>query len=179
MFKFGGGKAAPPSKSSPEAVASVAFVQKKFANYKNRKLESEAVLTSNFNALAKALGGDNTKAVKVVEIFPEVLSVDPKRIQDNVNLMSSKWGEEKATDVILRNPNILSIATTGYGSLTSSLNAGDGGDLVAASYVISLTRPVGPILITALILALAKAAIFGVDIPQVDQSVARGVWTLL
>ena len=164
---FGGGKGSttkittskPRSQLSTDAINAVST---RFSTMKNNKAPTVPELERKFDIIAAGFGQDEEKAVEVVKIFPYVLFADDTRLSDNLDLLNTSWGPEKAKQVILRNPNILSVATKGYGSLEASLAKGNGNDIVAASYVVGFTRPAGPLLLSLLFLALAKAAIFGV-----------------
>jgi hypothetical protein len=66
-------------------------------------------------------------------------------------VFEGKWGFEKAVGVVIRNPALFTVATTGYGSAEV---AGD--DAVVMSYVINATRPIGAPLLALLFIALLK-----------------------
>jgi hypothetical protein len=149
--------------ATPVAKEALDQVAKNWQSTKN-PLPSLKEQESKFKILTSGLGNDETKAAKVLELFPQVLFVDSTRLRDNLELMASTWGVDKTCDVLLRNPNVLSTATKGYGSLEASLSKGQGGDIVGMSYVIAATRPAGPVLLGLLGIALLKAVIFGVDV---------------
>ena len=62
-------------------------------------------------------------ALKVVSkcagVFANIvysLYVDLQLVADNYEVYCAKWGEEKATGVVIRNPSILAVQPRGYGS---------------------------------------------------------------
>jgi hypothetical protein len=139
--------------------SSIASLSKRFT-----RLPPQAELEGKWDLLTKGLfEGDETKTANIVAQFPDVLRANPARLEANIKLLSETWGIQKASEVVLRNPNILTTPTYGYGSLSASLEKGNGNDIVAVSYLIAATRPAGPFLLAGLGLALAKAAIFGIN----------------
>jgi len=165
---FGGAKrtaskpaaAAVRSQVSTEAIQEV---QAKFAKNLNNPLPPLRDLQAKFDILSSGLGGAEEKAATVCKLYPFVLYVDNSRLSENLRQLNEAWGPEKTSEVLLRNPNILSTAPQGYGSIAASLAKGNGNDIVGASYLIAATRPAGPVLLALLFAALAKAAIFGVN----------------
>ena len=148
------------SQTGKEAVAAAAA---RFTNNKVRVFPAASEAEKRFELLAKSIG-DEKAASEIAQIFPDIFFVENKRLSENLELLVLNWGKEKTTEVLLRNPNILSVATRGYGSLEASLSKGGGGDMVGASYVVAATRPVGKILLGLLGAALLKAIIFGVEV---------------
>jgi len=147
------------AKRSALSTESIAALSKKF-----KRLPPQKDMEGKWDLLTKGLfNGDEAKTAEIVRQFPDVLRADPKRLSANIELMNDVWGNQKTSEVILRNPNILTTRTTGYGSLSASLEKGEGNDIVAVSYIIAATRPAGPVLLGGLFLALAKAAIFGIN----------------
>ena len=82
---------------------------------------------------------------------------DGQRITDNFNVYVEKWGFDKAKIVVMNNPALLQVKTTGYGSAEAAAD-----ETVFLSYVVAATRPIGSVLLAGLALALGKAIIFGV-----------------
>lgn len=151
--------AAVRSQVSTEAIQGV---QAKFAKNMNNPLPPLDALQQKFDILAAGLGAE-TKAATVCKLYPFVLYVDNSRLTENLRQLTEAWGLEKTSEVLLRNPNILSTAPQGYGSIAASLAKGNGNDIVGASYLIAATRPAGPFLLALLFLSLGKAVIFGVN----------------
>jgi hypothetical protein len=111
---------------------------------------NEDVLASRFNALVSIVK-DEEIALQIVQNVPDSLGVPSERCQGNFNVFKAKFGFEGAVGLITRNPNLLSIPTTGYGSAEVA-----GQDAVVLSYLINLTRPVGKPLIFILLALLLK-----------------------
>jgi hypothetical protein len=164
---FGGAKrtASKPAAAARSQVSTEAIqeVQAKFAKNLNNPLPPLRDLQAKFDILSSGLGGAEEKAATVCKLYPFVLYVDNSRLTENLRQLNEAWGPEKTSEVLLRNPNILSTAPQGYGSIAASLAKGNGNDIVGASYLIAATRPAGPVLLALLFAALAKAAIFGVN----------------
>jgi len=163
LFNFGKkSQSSPKPKTLPRSEISqsaIASLSKRFT-----RLPPQAELEGKWDLLTKGLfEGDETKTANIVAQFPDVLRSNPARLEANIQLLSETWGIQKASEVVLRNPNILTTPTYGYGSLSASLEKGNGNDIVAVSYLIAATRPAGPFLLAGLGLALAKAAIFGIN----------------
>jgi len=78
-------------------------------------------------------------------------------VQANYNIYVDKWGLEKATGVVTRNPLLFSVPPTGYGSAE-----GAGDETVFLSYVVDVTRPIGKAGIYVLFGLLAYKAVQGV-----------------
>eukprot|EP01036_Dinobryon_divergens_P022851 gene22852-31149_t len=152
----GKGKAVPKKTSAPskEALEAIAAYKKSNPNPKpgrGRDLSAEE-LTERFSNLASVTKGEEA-ALKVVAAVPEVLVIKPLLVKDNFAVFESKWGFEKTLGVITRNPNLLSVPTTGYGR-----SAGTRDETLYASYLIAATRPVGkPLLV--LLLSLGQQLI--------------------
>lgn len=88
----------------------------------------------------------------MIKNVPDALVLNPTLCKDNFAVYSEKYGEEKAIGLVTRNPFILSVPTTGYGSAETA-----GGETMVMSYIIAYTRPFGKIFLAALFIALGKA----------------------
>lgn len=106
-----------------------------------------------FNAMAK-ITKDEAIALDMVKIAPRILCLDPERFTATFAVFENTYGFEKALGLITRNPDILSIAPSGYASAEV---AGD--DAIAMSYLIAFTRPIGAPLLATLGLLLVSPAI--------------------
>ena len=111
---------------------------------------SEELLESRFKALSKIVK-DDTIALQIVKNVPDSLTISSQRCIDNFAVYQEKFGFEEAVGLITRNPNILSVPTSGYGSAEVA-----GKETIYMSYVIDITRPLGKPLIFLLFLLLAK-----------------------
>lgn len=153
FFNFGA-KAAPSAKTvvSEESKAAVALFKKLYSNVrKGGQYDlTEEELTKRFVALANLVKEDKV-ALQLVKNVPEALTVSSQRCADNFAVFEGKFGTEEAIGLITRNPLLLSVATTGYGSAEVA-----GKETIYLSYLINATRPVGKPLIFLLLLALTK-----------------------
>lgn len=131
----------------------------RFGESKN-KLKDPTVLQSNFLNLSKAVNGDEA-AAEIVTIWPEILCVPPERVTGNMEIFTETFEFEPALGMVTRNPNLFAVPTDGYGSSRAACDKGGGKDMMAMSYVIATTRPIGKPLLGLLSLLLLKAAIFG------------------
>lgn len=111
---------------------------------------TEAELAERLNAIASITKSEKN-ALLIVQNTPDVLTITSQRCIDNFAVFEKKFGTEAAIGLITRNPNILSVPTTGYGSAEIA-----GNETIAISYLINATRPVGKLLIALLLLALSK-----------------------
>lgn len=117
----------------------------------------DSELAIRFVDISKIFNDDEESVVKIIRNYPDLLSFsNTDRIKDNFEVYSSKWGSDKALGVVTRNPSLLCVQTTGYGSASV---AGD--ETVYASYLISATRPLGKVLLALLFIALTKPLIWG------------------
>ena len=105
-------------------------------------------------------------AAEICEVWPDILRVDPTKVSTNMKTYSGCFGVDDAIGMVKRNPNLVAVATTGYGSAEASCAKGGGKDMMTMSYVIAFTRPIGKPLLTILSLCLLKAAVFGPGIPN-------------
>ena len=116
---------------------------------------------------------DDAAALTMVEKSPDLIRVALKKpagendgfssslktMQECFTTYEGTFGYEKALGLVTRNPNLLAIRPTGYGSAEAA-----GNDALYISYLIDATRGKGqyPLIILALLL-LSKAA--GVQFP--------------
>ena len=154
--KKGGAKA---SKVSSLGRESVNNYLDKFGSSKN-KLKDPDVLQANFQNLAKAVRSDEA-AAEIVSVWPEVLCVAKERVSGNMDTFTEYFEFEGALGMVTRNPNLFAVPTEGYGSARAACEKGGGKDMMAMSYVIATTRPIGTPLLGLLGLLLLKAAVFG------------------
>ena len=84
-----------------------------------------------------------------------------KRVTGNMEIFTENFEFEPALGMVTHNPNLFAVPTEGYGSSRAACEKGGGKDMMAMSYVISITRPIGKPLLTLLTLLLLQAAIFG------------------
>lgn len=139
------------TEGSQRAIASFrGYVKKPKANGPYDLTDND--IAACFQAFARVIGDEST-ALQMVATYPDVLLVDAEKVRANLATYTGKWGEEKALGVVTRNPALLAIPTTGYGSAEV---AGD--DAVVLSYVIAYTRPIGGLLLGLLFAALASKA---------------------
>jgi len=111
---------------------------------------TDSQLMSQYNELVNIFDNEEELLV-VIKLLPNILIGDLNRVRANYNIYVDKWGIDKAKGVIFRNPALLSVPPTGYGSAEK---AGD--ETVVLSYAIAATRPIGGLLLGALFLALSK-----------------------
>lgn len=142
--------------------AAVAAFKKKFGNVKEgtRFDIQEKVLKAAYTNLSKTVGGE-AKALEIVDVWPEVLTLEDDKVNKNFNTYSNTYGVEEATGMLVRNPALFAVPTEGYGSAEKAA-----GDAMFMSYVIAFTRPIGGLLLGLLGLALLKAVIFGPGLPS-------------
>eukprot|EP00597_Dinobryon_sp_UTEXLB2267_P016755 CAMPEP_0201092150 /NCGR_PEP_ID=MMETSP0812-20130820/707_1 /ASSEMBLY_ACC=CAM_ASM_000668 /TAXON_ID=98059 /ORGANISM="Dinobryon sp., Strain UTEXLB2267" /LENGTH=168 /DNA_ID=CAMNT_0047343553 /DNA_START=109 /DNA_END=615 /DNA_ORIENTATION=+ len=137
---------------SPVALEAISVYQK--ANPKPKPGRGYDILPEELNlrfiSLVEAVKSEEV-ALKIVSTVPEVLVIKPQLVKDNFAMFESKWGFEKTLGLVTRNPNILSVATRGYGSAEV---AGD--ETLYASYLIAATRPIGKPLLLLLFGLLSK-----------------------
>lgn len=111
---------------------------------------SDEVLASRFKALRNIVKDDKI-ALQIVKNVPDSLTISSQRCIDNFAVYEGKFGFEEAVGLITRNPNILSVPTSGYGSAEVA-----GKETIYMSYVIDATRPLGKPLLFLLFVLLAK-----------------------
>mmetsp|Transcript_3677 Transcript_3677/g.3812 ORF Transcript_3677/g.3812 Transcript_3677/m.3812 type:complete len:183 (-) Transcript_3677:58-606(-) len=116
---------------------------------------SEKDLVASFNALATALKSE-TDALEAVKAVPGVLVVPAATMKANFAIYEEKFGFDQAVGVVKRNPNIMQVRTTGYGSAETV-----GPETVYLSYVVAFTRPIGGFLLAGLAFLLSYPTIAG------------------
>ena len=131
---------------------------RKFGDSKNKE-KNPAVLSMNFANLAVSVKSEEV-AAEIVDIWPEVLCLPPERVSGNMDIFSEYFPFDEALGMVTRNPNLFAVPTEGYGSSRAACEKG-GGDIMAMSYIIATTRPIGKPLLGLLFLLLVKAAVFG------------------
>jgi hypothetical protein len=167
FFQFGGAKRATTrgvKEASPLAKEAVRIYTTKYAKQLARNKDSryaypESTLIKNFAALTAAIK-DDERAIAVVKVWPDIVVVDSEKIAANFNTYATCFEFDQAVGMITRNPSLLAIAPTGYGSAEAACEKG-GKDLMVMSYVISVTRPIGKPLLALLFGCLLKAVVYG------------------
>jgi hypothetical protein len=168
FFQFGGAKGATTrgvKEASPLAKEAVQLYTTKYAkqlaeNKESRYAYPESTLMKNFAALTAAIK-DEERAIAIVKVWPDIVVVDPKKVAANINTYATCFEFDQAVGMITRNPSLLAIAPTGYGSAEAACEKGGGKDLMVMSYVISATRPIGKPLLALLFGCLLKAVVYG------------------
>lgn len=126
---------------------------------------SDQVVASAFKVLTKTLDGNEGAALTIVTKFPAILAFIPQndnaqKVQQTFEIYVEKWGLEKATQVVSRNPPLLCVRPTG------KYSAGESGeDTVVISYVIDATRAYGKQLLFLLFALLVSK---GLGLSPVD-----------
>lgn len=134
-------------------------------NPESRFMVSESTLKSNFQALSSVVGGEDN-AAEICKVWPDILRVDPAKVSKNMQTYVDCFEFEEALGMVKRNPNLFAVATEGYGSAEASCAKGGGKDMMAMSYIIAYTRPIGKPLLGVLALCLAKAVVYGPGMPS-------------
>jgi hypothetical protein len=109
---------------------------------------------------------DQNKAPKVFGKLPRIITsifLNYVLYIYTLDVYVKKWGIEKATGVVVRNPNILFIPASGYGSAET---AGD--ETVVLSYIINFTRPIGKPLLLLLFIAVLKQFLAPIILPYLN-----------
>jgi len=158
LFNFGAKKSSAASKKEEIKPASALTLEavSLFRKSNTKSTVTDSLLEKNFVDLASVLSNSEANAIECVRAVPNVLLQPKNQVSGNFEVFVGKWGVEKATGVVQRNPLLLAIPTTGYGSAEV---AGD--DAVVLSYVIAYTRPIGGVLLGLLFAALLKPIVFG------------------
>jgi len=149
-------KKAPAAPPAPVVTPEARTALETFRKDSPKKQIEDAELLQSFRNLAGLVSSDEL-ALTMVTKAPAVLLLDPARVQANYNIYVDKWGLEKATGVVTRNPLLFSVPPTGYGSAE-----GAGDETVFLSYVVDVTRPIGKAGIYVLFGLLAYQAVQGV-----------------
>jgi len=126
---------------------------------------SEKQLRSTFSALAKLYGGEEN-ALKMVKAVPNILAYNsanfkPARdgflrayVLPDEKGNPGKYTEQDVNEMVVRNPLLVGLRPSGFGGTENS-----GDDTMYISYVVAATRPLGPILLGGLALALLTPAL--------------------
>ena len=113
---------------------------------------TDAQLGATFNTIASLYGGE-ARALNMVKAAPVVLSRDPSMFTATkeafLAAFDGKYTERQVEDMVIRNPNLLSLRPTGYGGADKS-----GDETMFMSYVVAVTRPAGPVLLAATAIGL-------------------------
>mmetsp|Transcript_35787 Transcript_35787/g.47239 ORF Transcript_35787/g.47239 Transcript_35787/m.47239 type:complete len:228 (-) Transcript_35787:553-1236(-) len=134
-------------KINENAEAAIGCFRKKYPNPRKggTKDVPDNELAYYFYELSK-ITNDEARTLEMVKAVPFVLTLDPKKNKANFEVFENTYGTEKALGLITRNPGILAVPTTGYGSAEV---AGD--DAIVMSYIIAFTRPAGAPLLLGLV----------------------------
>jgi hypothetical protein len=105
---------------------------------------------ATFNELAKLYGSN--EAYDMVKALPIILSFNKKQFAPSLQAMSIALGDpDRAKAIVQLNPGLLAITPINAATVSEQT--------VVFSYLVGYTRPFGPILLPALLLALFSPAI--------------------
>ena len=110
---------------------------------------TEQQAEATFNELAKLYGNDS--ALDMVKALPLVLAFDKQYFAASLKEWTEIFGEEESKGMVDRNPGLLAIRPT------EAARADD--QTMAFSYVVSFTRPLGPVALPLLLVLLLTPAI--------------------
>lgn len=94
---------------------------------------SEADVAATFNGLAAVYGEE--RAIEMVKIFPTCMTFNKDAFAASFAIWSEVFGEDKAKDMVSRNPGLLAITSKDAGKNTDNT--------MAFSYIVAVTRPLG------------------------------------
>lgn len=120
----------------------------------NKKLFSvdENERKATFLEIAKLYGSD--EALQMTKILPGVLAFDRKNMAQSLEEFTTIFGEEEAKAMVMRNPGLLYVKPE---------NAATSDDLTMQfSYIVSVTRPAGPVLLYGVLGLLCIPVLEGV-----------------
>jgi len=121
---------------------------KKGYNKKNRGKrltdKSEKEVRAAFAELAQNYGEEG--ALQMVQALPICLSFNRKNFKPSLDAFSEKFGEQKAKGMVRRNPGLLALTPENAATATDQT--------MVFSYLVGYTRPLGPLLLGSLSLAL-------------------------
>jgi hypothetical protein len=102
-----------------------------------------------FNELARLYG--DKEALGMIKALPVALTFGKTKFAPTLKALSEKFGEEKAKAAVIRNPGLLAIKPDDAASANEQT--------LVFSYLVGFTRPLGPVLLPALLIALFSPAI--------------------
>jgi phytoene dehydrogenase-like protein len=108
-----------------------------------------AYLAKTFKELSR-IYSDET-AVRMVEAVPGALTFKPANFQPTLDIFAEQFGEEPARAMIIRNPALLSTPPDGPDGAANAAPT-----VMAVSYIVAATRPIGGVLIVLLFLLLGS-----------------------
>eukprot|EP00640_Fibrocapsa_japonica_P007773 CAMPEP_0113941410 /NCGR_PEP_ID=MMETSP1339-20121228/7323_1 /TAXON_ID=94617 /ORGANISM="Fibrocapsa japonica" /LENGTH=153 /DNA_ID=CAMNT_0000945541 /DNA_START=185 /DNA_END=646 /DNA_ORIENTATION=+ /assembly_acc=CAM_ASM_000762 len=130
----------------------------------------DSELAATFGRISSVYGEENT--LKMVKKVPMILEYKTPDFKPTYDAFVGVFGEEETKALLARNPLLLSVRPTGYGGADTS-----GKETIFLSYVIDITRPLGPVLLAGLFFALSVPAIeiaTGIPREQFFQSITGG-----
>jgi hypothetical protein len=122
----------------------------------------ESYLRDTFTLLANLYG--EQQALQMVKDVPICLAFDNKNFEPALAEFSKKFGNQESREMIQRNPGLLAIKATGAGGASTASD-----QTMIFSYLVAVTRPVGPILLYGTIFLVSYpfiAALFGLPLPN-------------
>ena len=120
----------------------------------NKRIFSVEAATrkSTFVEIAKLYG--TQEALQMTRDLPSILAFDDKNFKKALDEFSNIFGEEEAKAMVMRNPGLLYVKPE---------NAATADDLTMKfSYIISFTRPVGPLLLYGTLSLLSIPVLEGI-----------------
>jgi len=105
-----------------------------------------------FNVLVNLYG--EQRAFSMVKIQPICLCFDSNQFQPSLEAWTEVFGLEASQDMVARNPGLLAVR--------SDEAARSDGSTMAFSYLVAITRPVGPLLLAGLLFLIFTPAIEGI-----------------
>ncbi len=138
----------------------------------NTKLfsEDDKERTLTFQAIASLYGSE--EALEMTRAQPGILAFDKKNFKPALEAFSEVFGEEEAKGMVMRNPGLLYVKPE---------NAATADDLTMNfSYVIAITRPVGPVLLYGVLALLCVPVLEGITgVSKVEFAKSVGLLSFL
>ena len=106
--------------------------------------KSEKEVRAAFAELAQNYGEEG--ALQMVQVLPICLSFNRKNFKPSLDAFSENFGEQKAKGMVRRNPGLLALTPESAATATDQT--------MVFSYLVGYTRPIGPLLLGSLSLAL-------------------------
>jgi hypothetical protein len=122
----------------------------------------ESYLRDTFILLATIYGEE--PALQMVQDLPICLAFDNRNFAPALDEFTKKFGYEESRQMIRRNPGLLAMKPFGAGGASTA-----SGQTMALSYLVAVTRPVGPVLLGSTILLVLYpfiAALTGLPLPN-------------
>jgi hypothetical protein len=121
--------------TAPSGASDVAIAKYR-AKWDGPNAASDADLAKMWGVMSRVYGEDD--ALKMIEIMPSVLGYNSENIEPSFKIFAEKFGDAQTRAMMKRNPALLSLQPTGFGSATGAKE-----DTLYLSYFIAATRPLG------------------------------------